>query len=106
MLAKAINIYFASSRKNDFSGSHNYYDIWVFDEFHEPEEKSGLFASTETGSTYSNTLLKMLDGQECRLDSKYSLVGRSLHYIQSLLSIIFIHKKHSIPKIPTHKLRQ
>jgi oligopeptidase A len=26
----------------------------------------------ETGSAYSNTLLKMLDGQECRLDSKYS----------------------------------
>jgi hypothetical protein len=72
MLAKAINIYFASSRKNDFSRAHNYYDLWVFDEFHEPEEKSALFASTETGSTYSNTLLKMLDGQECRLDSKYS----------------------------------
>lgn len=74
MLAKALNIYFASSRKNDFSGAHNYYDLWVFDEFHEPEEQSGLYASTETGSTYSNTLLKMLDGQECRLDSKYSRI--------------------------------
>lgn len=74
MLAKALNVYFASSRKNDFSGAHNYYDIWVFDEFHEPEENSGLYSSTETGSAYANTLLKMLDGQECRLDSKYSRV--------------------------------
>jgi hypothetical protein len=27
-----------------------------------PEENSGLFSSTKTGTTYSNTLLKMLDG--------------------------------------------
>ena len=78
MLAKALKMYFASSRKNDFSEAHNFYDLWVFDEFHQPEENSSLFASTETGSAYANTLLKtllkMLDGQECRLDAKYSRI--------------------------------
>lgn len=74
MLAKAFNIDFASSRKNDFSEAHNFYDLWVFDEFHQPEENSSLFASTETGSAYANTLFKMLDGQECRLDAKYSII--------------------------------
>lgn len=74
MLAKALNVYFASSRRNDFSGAHNYFDLWVFDEFHQPDDNSSLFSCTETGSAYANTLLKMLDGQECRLDSKYSRI--------------------------------
>lgn len=63
-LSKVLRIYFASSRRNDFTGAHNYYDLWLFDEFHETERGS-------IGTSFANTLLKVLDGQECRLDSKY-----------------------------------
>lgn len=71
-LAKVLKIYFASARRNDFTGAHNYYDLWLFDEFHEPEE--GNYGAFESGTPYFNTLLRILDGQECRLDSKYSRV--------------------------------
>lgn len=30
-----------SSRRNYFHGADNYYHLWVFDEFHEPEEQEG-----------------------------------------------------------------
>lgn len=80
-LAKVINIYFASSRRNDFAGASDHYDLWVFDEFHEQEQQSeqegtmrGWGGATMEGSTFVNNLLKVLDGQECRLDSKYSRV--------------------------------
>jgi hypothetical protein len=73
MLAKVVRIYFASSRKGDFSGADNLYDLWLFDEFHEQEE-STFGAATDTGTAFANTLLKVLDGQECRLDSKYARV--------------------------------
>ncbi|RRT35961.1 hypothetical protein B296_00028409 [Ensete ventricosum] len=43
MLSKVLNIYFASSRSNDFSGAHDNYDIWVFDEmFIGSDEEAGL----------------------------------------------------------------
>ena len=74
MLQKILNIYFVSSRRNDFTGANDFYDLWVFDEFHEPSEESRMFGATEEGTTYSNTILKVLDGQECRLDSKYGRV--------------------------------
>lgn len=32
MMGKVLKIYNASSRKN-FTGAHNYYDLWLFDEF-------------------------------------------------------------------------
>jgi len=47
LLAKVINIYFASARRNDFAGAHDHYELWLFDEFHEPSESSGLFGATE-----------------------------------------------------------
>ena len=65
---------YASARENDFSGAHDYYDLWVFDEFHEPEQSNYTYTLTEAGNAYHNTLLKILDGQECRLDSKYNKV--------------------------------
>lgn len=75
-IAKVLRVYFASSRINDFAGADNYYDLWVFDEFHEPEDTTGYTydrMSTDA-SAYANTLLKVLDGQECRLDSKYGKI--------------------------------
>lgn len=77
-LAKVIKIYFASSRRNDFTGANDYYDLWAFDEFHEQEqeEQGQMYGSTMEGSAFVNNLLKVLDGQECRLNSKYSRVFR------------------------------
>ena len=34
-----IRIYFASSRGDDLTGAHNYYDLWVFDSSHEPKDE-------------------------------------------------------------------
>lgn len=76
-LAKVIKVYFASSRRNDFAGANDYYDLWAFDEFHEQElwqEGQQMGGSTTEGSAFVNNLLKVLDGQECRLDSKYARV--------------------------------
>lgn len=77
MLSKVLRVYFASARRNDFAGAHDHYDVWVFDEFHEQSEQSSSgisVGSTSEGSSFVNNLLKVLDGQECRLDSKYSRV--------------------------------
>lgn len=71
MLSRVLKTYFASARRNDFSGAHDYYDLWVFDEFHDPDSVVG---ATEQGTTFANTILKVLDGQETRLDLKYSRV--------------------------------
>lgn len=71
MLSKAIRISFASARKNDFTGAHDFYDLWTYDEFHEPTEESSLIGTTHEGTIYANTLNKVLDGQECRRHSKY-----------------------------------
>lgn len=57
-----LRIYFASSRRNDFAGAHDYYDLWVFFEFHEPDTGSTVIGASETGTAYANTLLKILDG--------------------------------------------
>lgn len=75
-IAKVLRVYFASSRINDFAGADNYYDLWVFDEFHEPEDTTGYAydRTSADASAYANTLLKVLDGQECRLDSKYGKI--------------------------------
>ncbi|KAF5190614.1 hypothetical protein FRX31_019799 [Thalictrum thalictroides] len=69
-LSKALRIYFAGSRLNDFSGAHDYYDMWLFDEFHEPSSESDFHLATEAGTAFAN-MLPLLDRQECRLDSKY-----------------------------------
>jgi hypothetical protein len=76
-LSNALRIYFGSSRKNDFTGAHDFYDLWIFDEFHEPDSDCssyGGYSYSMEGTPFANTLLKMLDGQECRLDSKYGKV--------------------------------
>uniref|UniRef100_A0A7N0UNL0 Replication protein n=1 Tax=Kalanchoe fedtschenkoi TaxID=63787 RepID=A0A7N0UNL0_KALFE len=76
-LSKVIKVYFASSRKNDFAGANDYYDLWVFDEFHEQEQAEDQTWNkgyTAEGSDSTNNLLKVLDGQECRLDAKYAKI--------------------------------
>lgn len=60
-----------SARINDLSGGHDAYDAWVFDE---QNEDSRLTGAREEGTAYANTILKVLDGQECRLDTKYGKV--------------------------------
>ena len=62
------------SRVREGSGAHDYYDLWVFDEFHEPDSQSSIIGATQEGRAYANTMLKILDGQECRLDLKYSRI--------------------------------
>lgn len=74
-LKKVMRIYLASSRVNDFTGADDFYDLWVYDEFHQLDESSG-FGPSESSNSSTNTLLKVLDGQECRLDAKYSRVFR------------------------------
>ena len=86
ILAKVLNVYFASSRRNDFTGAHDYYHLWVFDEFQDPDENSQLIGATAEGTAFANTLLKVLDGQECRLDSKYSRIFKKKNNVP----IIFI----------------
>lgn len=49
------------------------FDLWLFDEFQELED-TGTFGAMDEGSPFYNTLLRMLDEQECRNDSKYSRV--------------------------------
>lgn len=74
LLQKVVSIYYVSSRRNDFTGANDHYDLWVFDEFHEPGENTGMYGANEEGTAYANTILRILDGQECRLDSKYARV--------------------------------
>ncbi|KAB5537986.1 hypothetical protein DKX38_015519 [Salix brachista] len=62
------------ARRNDFTGANDYYDLWAFDEFHELNEDSSLIGATVEGTTFANNILKVLDGQECRLDSEYARV--------------------------------
>ena len=56
---------------NDFPGAHDHYDLWLFDEFHLVEDSS---VSSDVGkdlmSSTNNTLLRVLDGQQFRLDTK------------------------------------
>jgi len=56
---------------NDFTGAHDHYDLWLFDEFHLVEDSS---VSSDVGhglmSSTNNTLLRVLDGQQCWLDTK------------------------------------
>lgn len=82
-LAKALRIYFVSSRINDFTGADDFYDLWIFDEFHSSE---GEIDNAQVDTQQQNTLLKVLDGQECRLDSKY----RDLFHKQRNAPIIMI----------------
>lgn len=66
-------IYFASSQRNDLSGAHDYYDLWVFDQCHSTNDDSSIMGAAEAGtSVFNNNLLKILDGQECRVESKDS----------------------------------
>lgn len=75
-LSKVLRVYFGSSRRNDFTGADNYYDLWVFDQFHKPDS-DGYSKSYPSGDSvldydtgFANTLLRVLDGRDCRLHSK------------------------------------
>ncbi|RWW29236.1 hypothetical protein GW17_00006248 [Ensete ventricosum] len=77
MLSEVLNIYFASSRRNDFTGASDHYDLWVFDEFHLADTKNNLHSKGEVeelATFANNTFLKVLDGQQCKLDTKYGKV--------------------------------
>lgn len=42
ILSRVLRIYFTSSRGDDLTGAHNDYDLWVFDESHEPKDSRGF----------------------------------------------------------------
>jgi len=61
-----LRVYSVGHRKNDFSGAHDFFDLWVIDEFTDESEKH------ESAQRINpNALLTLLDGQETRLDAKY-----------------------------------
>lgn len=74
LIAEVIETYFAGTRMNDFTDAHDFFDLWVIDEFKEPVKDSFSNSLTEAGQVYLNTLLRLLDGQECKLDAKYQSV--------------------------------
>ena len=74
LLSEVIATYFAGTRMNDFTDAHDFFYLWVIDEFKEPVKDSFSNNLTEAGQVYLNTLLRILDGQECKLDAKYQSV--------------------------------
>ncbi len=55
-LSKVLKIDFASSRIKNFPGAHNHYDIWLFDEFHEPDPQSSIIGGRQEGTAFANTM--------------------------------------------------
>ncbi|KAK0574405.1 hypothetical protein LWI29_023117 [Acer saccharum] len=49
---------------NDFTDAHDFFDLWVLDEFKEPVKDAYSDSLTEAGQVYFNTFLRILDGQE------------------------------------------
>ena len=97
MLNSVLNIYHATTRKNDFTGAHDYYDLWLFDEFYVVEDdnlSSGI--SQAIMASTNNTLLRVLDGQHCRLDAKY---GQLLNKKRNVTTV-------TITNYPSRSLRQ
>jgi len=69
-------IYFASSQRNDFSGAHDYYDLWVFDQCHSTNDDSSIMGAAEAGtSVFNNNLLKIVGWTRvsCRIEGFDSL---------------------------------
>ena len=72
MLEQARRVYTTGERKSDYSGADSFHDLWVLDEFQDHVAEKTLFE--EKPGVYLNHLLKLLDGQTCRLDAKYERV--------------------------------
>lgn len=60
-LKEVLSVYEMSSRKDDFSEASNESDLWILDEF-------------EVNSMSPAVLNRVVDGQKCRLDSKYGRI--------------------------------
>lgn len=88
-LSKALNIYFCGARTQDYS-SYDFNDLWVYDEFRAPGGDSG--ADEQAG--FINSLLCVLDGQQTRLDAKYSRVLNKTRNVP----IIFILIANELPR--------
>ncbi|KAK2658354.1 hypothetical protein Ddye_004887 [Dipteronia dyeriana] len=61
LIAEVITTYVAGTRMNDFTDAHDFFDLWVLDEFKEPVKDSYSGSFTEEGQVYFNTLLRILD---------------------------------------------
>lgn len=87
ILKNALRIYFVGTRMNDFSGADDHYDMWVFDEYTSNEKRdfNGNVQYSEAASAYNRTILRILDGQECRLDAKYNDIFRKTRNIPIIL---------------------
>jgi len=66
-------MYFVGARLNDWSNFDEYYQAVVFDELNIRPESSER-GVTQQEETWSNLLLRILDGQKIQLDSKYGRV--------------------------------
>lgn len=96
LLTDVLNIYYASARKNYFSGAHDHYDLWVFDELNVAEDtKETIFTRQDTMAAENNTLLRVLDGKKCRLDSKYGKLFLKKQNIPVVTNHEFASAKHS-----------
>jgi GTPase SAR1 family protein len=72
-LAEFLKLYYIPERKDDFSGASLDADVWVCDEF-------------SSDSMSPRILLKVLDGQPCRLDSKYGILIEKTKNVPIILS--------------------
>lgn len=61
-----MRFYSVGHKSHSFSGAHDYFDLWVIDEFTDDSHKN------EQDYIISlNTKLTLLDEQESRLDAKF-----------------------------------
>lgn len=52
-------------------GANDFFDLWVLDEFQDQSAEQSQSPYDQKTGAYLNHLLKLLDGQKCRLDAKY-----------------------------------
>ncbi|GLT53198.1 hypothetical protein SLA2020_264870 [Shorea laevis] len=70
LLSPVLERFYASSRVDDYSGAHDFYDIWLYDLTLDSTVVNGVRMLYEMG--LDGTFLRILDGQVCRLPAKDS----------------------------------
>lgn len=84
------------------TGAHNHYDLWLFI-WRVPWRFSmnSIIGAMEAGTAFANTLLKVLDGQQCRLDSsKVTKVNVPIVMIAN-----YIPQRKGPISLPSHIIR-